>query len=457
MSKTSDMTEGKVSRLILAFFFPMLATNMLQQIYSIADTAIVGKGLGDNALASVGNMSSLSFLIIGFSLGLSTGFSVLIGQSFGAKDYDKMRRTTAASIKLAAIITVFLTAVSVIFLKPVLEMLRTDSSIMKDSLTYGYIIFGGLFASISYNMCSGILRALGDSRTPLTAIIISTVINIVLDWFFIFIMKTGVEGAAIATVLAQVISTVVCFAKLRKLDILRLSRKDFAPDLSLSTSLLKNGLPMALMNSITAVGCMVIQYFVNGLGVAYTSAFSACSRFINMFIQPACTAGFTMSAFTSQNYGAEKYTRIREGLKVCLTIAFIAYLIFGSIMTFFPRQISAIMLNGDEPISLAAQYMPICGIMMFLVDFLFVFRSGVQGMGYPFIPMCSGILEMIMRIGVIVLFINRIGFTATAWADCAAWAAALALNIIGFVVVLHKKISSVKPKKAVKNKTCHVH
>lgn len=444
MSRTSDMTEGKVSKLILTFFFPMLVTNMLQQVYSIADTAIVGKGLGDDALAAVGNMSSLTFLIIGFSLGLSNGFSVLIAQNFGAKDYAKMRRTTAASIKLAAVITVILTAVSVLFLKSVLKLLRTDSIIMKDSLIYGYIIFGGLAAAIAYNMCSGILRALGDSRTPLTAIIISTVINIFLDAFFIFVLKTGVEGAAAATVLAQIISAAVCFSKLRRLDILRLSREDFSADVRLSADLLKNGIPMALMNSITAVGCMVIQYFVNGLGVAYTSAYSACSRFINMFMQPACTAGFTMSSFTSQNYGAQKYGRIKEALRVCLTISFISYMIFGSVMVFFPRQISALMLNGSEQIGLAARYLPISGVMLIFVDFLFVFRSGVQGMSYPLIPMCSGILEMALRIGVIIIFVPKIGFTATAWAEAAAWFGAVLLNGVAFAVILRNKIGSEK-------------
>lgn len=451
MSRTFDMTEGKVPRLILSFFFPMLITNMLQQLYSVADTAIVGKGLGDDALAAVGNMSSLTFLIIGFSLGLSNGFSVLIAQNFGAKDYGRMRRTTASAIKLAGIITVILTAVSVIFLRFVLVLMQTDSSIMKDSLTYGYIIFGGLAAAIAYNMCSGILRALGDSRTPLTAIIISTVINIFLDAFFIFVIKTGVEGAAAATVLAQVISAAVCYAKLRKLEILHLSREDFASDIALSGDLLKNGIPMALMNSITAVGCMVIQYFVNGLGVAYTAAYSACSRFINMFMQPACTAGFAMSSFTSQNYGAKKYSRINEGLRVCLAIAFISYLIFGSIMIFMPRVIAAVMLNGNEQISLAASYLPISGVMLIFLDFLFVFRSGVQGMSYPFIPMCSGILEMVTRILVIVIFVPKIGFTATAWAEAAAWLGAVLLNGAAFAVILRGKNGRKKIYKAENN------
>ena len=208
---------------------------------------------------------------------------------------------------------------------------------------------------------------------------------------------------------------------------------------------------MALMNSITAVGCMVIQYFVNGLGVAYTSAYSACSRFVNMFMTPSVTAGFAMSSFTSQNYGAKKYSRINEGLRVCLTISFVSYLIFGSIMIFMPRLIAAVMLNGQEQISLAAQYLPISGVMMIFLNFLFVFRSGVQGMSYPFIPMCSGILEMVTRIFVIVIFVPKIGFTATAWAEAAAWLGAVLLNGGAFMVILRGKNGRKKIYKAENN------
>ena len=444
MSKTLDLTQGNVKKLILAFFFPMLFTNMLQQLYSIADTAIVGKGLGDNALGAVGNMGSLFFLIVGFSVGLSNGFAVLIAQAFGAKDYKKLRHTTASVLILALIITVLLTGFSLIFLKTALILLQTSDIIIKDSLLYGYIIFGGLCTSIAYNLFAGILRALGDSKTPFKAIIISTFVNISLDIIFIFILKTGVEGAAIATVIAQIISAVICFFKIRKIDIIRLTKNDFTFDKDLYLILLKNGIPMALMNSITAIGCMVVQYFVNGLGVAFTSAYSACSKFVNIFMSPAFTAGFTMSSFTSQNYGAKQFERIREGLKVCLLIAFISYAFFGSLMVFIPRQLATLMLSGEEQISLAAQFLPITGLMIFAVDFLFVFRNGVQGMGAPFIPMCSGILEMIMRISVIALFIDSIGFKATAFAEVTAWIAALLLNAIAFTTLLSKKINKDK-------------
>ena len=189
MAHTLDLTKGDPKKLILRFFFPLLMTNTLQQLYSFADTAIVGKGLGDDSLAAVGNMSSLCFLIIGFSMGLSNGFSILIAQSFGEKDYGKLRRTLAASIRLAVMITALLTFLSMMFLRTILTIMRTDPSIINESLSYGYILFGGLFATVGYNMSAGVLRALGDSKTPLKAIIISSIMNITLNSVFIFWCK----------------------------------------------------------------------------------------------------------------------------------------------------------------------------------------------------------------------------------------------------------------------------
>ena len=211
MAKTYDLTEGKVAPVILRFFFPMLFTNMLQQAYTVADTAIVGKGLGDNALAAVGNMSSLTFLIIGFSMGLANGFCVSIAQHYGAKRYDQMRVALASAIKLSVGITVVMTAVSLSFMKSILIALQTDPAILQDSITYGSIIFGGLVTTIAYNLCASTLRSLGDSKTPFVAIVASTIVNITLNYVFIYPMHTGVGGAAAATIIAQVISTIICF------------------------------------------------------------------------------------------------------------------------------------------------------------------------------------------------------------------------------------------------------
>lgn len=438
MTKTTDLTKGSITSSILGFYFPMLLTNMLQQLYTVVDTAIVGKGLGDDKLGAVGNMSSLTFLIFGFATGLANGFSVVISQSFGARNVDRLRKSVAATVKLFIFFSVVLTALSVGFLPNLLNLIQTDASIMKDGLIYGYIIFGGLVVTLSYNLCSGILRALGDSKTPFFAIIVSSVINVVLDILLIFGFKTGVEGAAIATVVSQVASTLICFNKIRNIDELRFSHEDFLQSGGLIGELISNGLPMALMNSITAIGCIVLQYFVNGLGLAYTEAYSACSKYINLFMQPACTAGFTISAFTSQNYGAKEYNRIRAGVKVCLGIATVAYIVLGSLMVFIPRQLALLMLNGDEAVSLTVRYLIPSGIMIFAVDYLFIFRSAVQGMGKPVIPMISGIAEMIIRVVVVFMLIESIGFMSTAYAQIAAWVGALIMNFSAYVFYIRK-------------------
>lgn len=440
MAKTYDLTKGNVTSLILRFYFPMFFTNLLQQIYTMADTAIVGAGLGDDATGAVGNMSSLTFLIIGFSLGLANGFCVTVAQKFGAKDYTALRKAIASSIKLAIILTVILTTISLIFLKPILILLQTDEILIDRSLTYGYIIFGGLFSSVAYNLCAGILRALGDSKTPLIAIIVSSVINVGLNSVTIFLMHTDVEGPAYATVIAQIFSAFICFNKLRKIEIIRLTFEDFRTDIAMYINLMKNGIAMALMNSITAVGSMVIQFYVNDFGPDYTTAYSVCMRYLNLFMDPACTAGFTMSAFTSQNYGAGKYHRIRQGFKVCMSIALVTYLTLGSLMIFIPETLAGLILNKPETIAIACIYLPISGVTLWAVDFLFVYRSAVQAMGKPFIPMCSGIVEMVMRVGVMIAFISPLGFRATAIAGASAWVGALLLNGGAFYYFLGKKL-----------------
>ena len=439
MSDMRNLTEGKVSTQLLSFFFPMLLTNLLQQIYAVADTAIVGKGLGDAALGAVGNLSSLNVLIIGFATGMTQGFSVIIGRHYGAGNMKSLSRSIALSIRLSAILTVLLTAASCLFLKPLLLAMQTDPLILHDSLIYGYIVFGGLIATVAYNLCSSILRALGDSRTPFIAIVVSSVINILLDFLFIFALHSGVEGAAIATIFSQFVSVGICLVKMRGMDMIRLTTEEFLRDAPLSLELLKNGIPLALMNCTIAIGNMIVQGYVNSRGVAYTSAYSVCGRYLGLFILPAMTAGYAASAFVSQNDGAGKIDRIRQGMRVCFAIVLVAYILFGSVMIFCPSLLAGLMLNEPETIGLAVQYMQICGALLFVVNFLFIFRNGIQGLGYPMIPMCSGFLEMVLRIPTIMLLLPRLGFRAIAWAEVAAWIGSLAINAITYTVVIHKK------------------
>ncbi len=433
MSKTNDLTSGNVSSKLLKFFFPILLTNCLQQVYSIADTAIVGKGIGDNALGAVGNLASLFFFIIGFSTGITNGFAVIIGQFFGSDDREELKRSVALSAELSFVIALFLTIIGLLILKPILMLIQTDELIMNDSLAYGYIIFGGLSITIAYNLCSGILRSLGDSKTPFVAIMVSSIINILMDSILIFIFHTGVTGAAAATIFSQAVSTLICYLKIRRIPEIRTAITDFIPDIKMFGLLLKNGSAMAFMNSITAIGTIVVQRYVNSCGVSFTSAYSVCVRYLNLFMLPSMTAGMHASAFVSQNFGARKPDRIRQGVHVCIAIAFSSYILLGLLAILLPRQLAAFMLNGDDTITLASSFLRTSGIFIIILNLLFVFRSAVQGMGYPFIPMLSGFAEMILRIPVIIMLLPGLELRAAAFADAFAWAGALILNFIAYL------------------------
>ena len=400
MTTPHNMTEGNSYKLLLRFFVPMLFTNLLQQVYSFADSAIVGKGLGDNAFAAIGNLSSLTLLIIGFSTGITSGFSVILAQKYGSNNLVELRKSIANSLILTALLSVLLTAFSLCTIKTILSVIKTPDSIFHDSLYYGSILLGGLTATMAYNLLSGILRALGDSKTPFLAIAVSSLLNILLDCFFLFVLHIGVAGAAIATVLSQAVSAFLCFRKLTKLPECRLTLMDFRISLSLCFELMKNGISMACMNSVTAIGCMLVQTYVNGLGVIYTSAYSACNKYINFFMLPSVTVGFTLSAFIGQNYGAKKMNRIREGVRFGVIIAFISYLSLGMALFFFPEFWSCLLLNETDTILLSARFLRIIGGLFLPLNLLFVYRSTLQGMGKPFIPMCSGILEK-------SIFLNR--------------------------------------------------
>lgn len=427
-SKTIDFTDGKPAGLILRFFWPLLMTSMCQQLYNFVDSMIVGRGISDNALAAVGNMGSLFFLIVGFSFGLANGFGIMIAQSFGAKDFDELHHRLAGTIQLGVVLAVGLTIFSVLFLPNALTYLRTDPIIFQDSLKYGYILFGGLFVGITYNISAAILRSLGDSQTPLISIVVSSVTNLCLDSLFIFVFKMGVEGAAIATIIAQVVSVCICLKKLFSIEMIRLSKSDFANNQRVWLLLISNGLPMALMNSITAIGCMVVQYFVNGYGVVYTAAYAACSKYLNLFMNPAGTMANAISAYTSQNYGAKKYDRIVDGIKFGLKIVTAFYVVLGGVMILFPANLARVLLSGKDQIDLVCIFLPTCGIMLIILNILFIVRAAVQGMGKPMLPMISGIMEMVLRTAVISLLMSRIGFRATAFAEISAWIGALVIN-----------------------------
>ena len=430
--RQTDFTKGSITKSLLSFFFSMLFANILQQFYSFADMVVIGKGLGDKAVAAVGNFTTLSFLITGFIMGVTNGFSVVISQTYGEKNFTAFRKTAVLSITLSALSALYLTGIGLWCLRPVLRIMQTDQELLKDCLSYGYVIFGGLTVTVFYNLFSAMLRAVGDSRTPMLAIVVSSCVNIALDILFLFVFDTGVAGPAWATILAQFLSVLILQGRLFRIGELRLSGCDYVFDYKLGKELLRNGVPMALMNSITSVGCIFVQSRINGYGVVYTSAYSVCNKYLNFFMLPGITLGFAVSAFSGQNFGAKKFERICGGVKAACIITLVSSLFFGMVLFFFAEPLAGLMLAGREAIGYTAVFLRFLALFLVLLNLLFVFRSCVQGMGRPAVPMCSGIMEMAVRIGVVFLGLPVFGFAAAVYAEGAAWIGALTLNLAAY-------------------------
>lgn len=310
-----NMTKGSPVKLLLAFALPLLVANVFQQLYSVADAMVLGRGVGVNALAAAGSTGSVHFFVLGFINGLTHGYSILISQRFGAGDESDMRRTVMNAGYLGFMSAAVITALSLIFSRPLMTLMGTPTDIFDDALLYIRIIFIGIFTTVFYNTLSSILRALGDSMSPLIIILISSAVNIGLDILFVMAFKWGVAGAAWATVLAQLLSGLMCLFVLRRMPVLRFKAGEKRMDKSIIFGLLKLGLPVGIMNSITAIGGMILQGIVNGLGSTIVAAYTAGSKIFGLAEQPCNIIGLSLGTYVGQNLGAGRVDRIKVGLR----------------------------------------------------------------------------------------------------------------------------------------------
>ena len=404
---TNDMTTGNPVKLILLFSIPLLIGNIFQQFYSMVDTIIVGRFVGVEALAAVGTTSSMVFLVNGFVMGLTSGFAVLISQKYGAKDEAGVKKAVASSITLSIIATIIVTFISVISAKPLLALMNTPSNIMKDASTYIIILYAGNVAIIFYNMMAAILRALGDSKTPLYFIIVSSVLNIILDLVLIINFKMGVAGAAYATVISQGVSALLCVIyTYKKYKILRLKKEDFKVKKKYYRKHLKVGIPMALQFSITAIGIMTVQSAINIFGSTVIASYAAASKVLQLVMQPATTLGVTMATYCGQNIGAKRYDRIKLGVKKCVQISIITSLISAMVLIFLGKYFVMIFVSNPdaEILSYAQQVLNISAIFFIPLGLIFVYRNALQGIGDSFIPMMAGVYELGARAVVAITF-----------------------------------------------------
>ncbi len=391
----TSMTSGSPAKLIFLFTVPLFIGNLFQQLYNMADTFIVGRTLGVNALAAVGCTGSLVFLIIGFAQGLSSGFSILTAQRFGAKDEAAVRRSFATSLVLGGIIGLVLTVVSVMAARQMLVLLQTPAEILDDAFSYMVIVFAGILATMLFNVLSNVLRALGDSRTPLLFLAVGCVFNIALDLVLILYTPLGVMGAGVATVAAQLLSGLACLWYIvRRFPILRLSRQDWKLTGHDITQHLRMGLPIAFQSSIIAIGTLILQFALNGLGSISVAAFTAASKLEGLGSLPLTSVGVATGTFVAQNYGAGQIHRIRTGVLQAggMSLAFSA--VMGVVFIAFGAPLSSLFIEGQaEAVHLASIYLRVTGICLWVLGLLFVYRSTLQGKGQSFVTTFAGVLE----------------------------------------------------------------
>lgn len=426
------MTNGNCMWLIIQFFLPILAGNFFQQFYSFVDSVIVGKGVGDNALAAVGNTGSVSFLILGFTIGLTGGLGICISQSFGAEDTEKLRKEITMSVWVCAGISIFVTAVSLAFMNRLFLFLQTPASMMQDTLDYFRVILLGITVTIFNNFAMTMLRSVGNSRIPLVAMILSSVVNVALDLLFVFPLGRGVTGAAEATILSQVVSLLFCVGYIGTLKELLPRKKDWKIEWKILKRLTLTGLPIAFMNSVTAVGCMVLQYFVNGMGTGYVAAYAACTKICSLFQQAGNAVGLALLSFAGQNYGAGKIERIRQGVRDGVILSILINIPLALAMLLLPEAMSSFMLTDQTVISYTREYLMITGIAIFPLGWLFVFRNACQGMGHTVLPMFSGVLEVALRFMMAILLVRRLHFRGIALSEISAWIGAFFMLMMTF-------------------------
>jgi putative MATE family efflux protein len=423
---TKNLTVGNPALLIVSFTIPLLIGNLFQQFYSMADTFIVGRTIGVAALAAVGCTGSLSFLFLGFVMGFTSGTSIITAQRFGAGDERGVRRSFAVSIMLCIVMALILTLVSVIFTRTLLRLLRTPEEIFEGAYLYIIIIFWGTGVLIMFNLLSNVMRAVGDSRTPLIFLVIACIINIVLDYVFILVFHTGVEGAAYATVLAQILSGLMCVLVIvKRMPVLALTKEDWKLDMGDIKEHIRVALPMGFQMSIIAIGTVVLQFALNKLGTTAVAAFTAAQKIDMVATMPMQSFGVTMATFAAQNYGARKFDRIRIGVIQSSIISGIFSILMGILFFLTGNHLAAIFIGTDsEAVRLAHIYLKINGASYIILALLFVFRNTLQGLGDSLIPTFAGIMELVMRTLAAVFLPAFLGFAGTCLAAPLAWVGA---------------------------------
>lgn len=432
---TKDMTEGSPLKLIIAFAIPMFLGTLFQQFYNVVDTVIVGRFLGVEQLAGVGSTGSLNFMVIGFCSGVCSGFAIPIAQQFGAKQYSELRKYVANSFWLCAVFSVVITVVVVALCRPILVLLNTPEDIFEYAYTYITIIFCGIPCIILYNVLASIIRSLGDSKTPVVFLAIASGINIVLDIVFIVGLGMGTEGPALATVISQGLSGVVCFWYMKKkFEILKTSKEEWKPQKNYMKKLCMMGIPMGLQYSVTAIGSLVMTTAINGLGSMAVAGVTAAQKISIFLSAPIESLGMTMAPYSGQNMGAGKIDRIGKGLKSASICGFVLSGVMLVVVLLFGKKLPLLFLDASNEtvIAYAYQYLLTASSAYCLLTLVNAVRFSIQGMGFSVFAITAGVLEMVARTICGAILVPLIGFTGACLGNVLAWILADAFLIPAF-------------------------
>ena len=442
MMKTKTLTEGTPWKQILLFSIPIFWGNVFQLLYSLVDTKIVGSTLGTEALAAVGSVSTLHTLMTGFLNGLTLGFSLITAMCFGAKNRKRLKKTFAAAISLGVLTTLALVLMLMIFLHPVLNLLHVPQAQFEMAYAYISVLIVGLFATLFYNLCANTLRAIGDALTPLIFLIVATVSNIGLDYLFILGFQMGVQGAAYATVLAQLLSVVLCLIRIfRKFPILHIQKEDFRFDRELMAEMYKSGLSMGLMSCLVGIGTILLQSAINTLGTTVIVAHTAARKVFELVSLPNSVLGSAMATYCGQNYGARRFDRIRQGIRASLIIAavwavvvfLICHTIEGKLIQFVASTTNPdVIYWGSTYLKVDMSFIVICGVIVIL-------RNSMQGFGDRVIPVFSSCIELAGKIIFAFVFAPMFAYCGIIWAEPMVWIAMVIPLIVKVVHVLKRE------------------
>lgn len=442
MTKTKTLTEGTPWKQILLFSIPIFWGNVFQLLYSLVDTKIVGSTLGTEALAAVGSVSTLHTLMTGFLNGLTLGFSLITAMCFGAKNRKRLKKTFASAISLGVLTTLALVLMLMIFLHPVLNLLHVPQAQFEMAYAYISVLIVGLFATLFYNLCANTLRAIGDALTPLIFLIVATVSNIGLDYLFILGFQMGVQGAAYATVLAQLLSVVLCLIRIfRKFPILHIQKEDFRFDRELMAEMYKSGLSMGLMSCLVGIGTILLQSAINTLGTTVIVAHTAARKVFELVSLPNSVLGSAMATYCGQNYGARRFDRIRQGIRASLIIAavwavvvfLICHTIEGKLIQFVASTTNPdVIYWGSTYLKVDMSFIVICGVIVIL-------RNSMQGFGDRVIPVFSSCIELAGKIIFAFVFAPMFAYWGIIWAEPLVWIAMVIPLIVKVVHVLKKE------------------